>query len=392
MIGAPAPVGLQGENTPLANTERRRLFVLEREKLFRKGIASIKAYVPGKPMEDVMRELGLTEVVKLASNENPLGPSPKALQAIKESLDSINYYPDGACLALTQKLAQRLDVDPEGIIFANGEDNIISLVSKTFLNEGEEMIMADPSFSSFEISARAMGAKVIKVPVRSDFVTDLNAMLTAVTPKTKLIFLCNPNNPTGTINTRQEVEKFLAGLPDHVILVLDEAYKEFVEDPAYPEGLDYVRAGKNVLVSRTFSKVYGLAGIRVGFAVGHPDFIGGMKRIREAFATNRLAQIAALAALDDDEFLQRVVAVNKEGREYFYQEFDRLGLPYVKSQTNYVMVDTKKDIRQVFEDLQREGVIIRPAYIWDMPTWARVSVGTREENKKFIQALEKVLA
>lgn len=366
--------------------------MLDREKLFRKGLMDIKAYVPGKPMEDVMRELGLTEVVKLASNENPLGPSPKALEAVRESLDSINYYPDGACRALTQKLADKLGVDPEGIIFANGEDNIISLISKTFLNEGEEMIMADPSFSSFEIGARAVGGKVLKVPVGPDFITDLEAMAAAVTPPTKLIFLCNPNNPTGTINTRQEVEKFLASLPDRVLVVLDEAYKEFVEDPDYPEGLDYVRAGKNVLVTRTFSKVYGLAGLRVGFAVGHPDFIGGMKRIREAFATNRLAQIAALAALDDDEFMHRVVAVNKEGREYFYSEFERLGLPYIRSQTNYVMVDTKQDIRQVFLDLQREGVIIRPAYIWDMPTWARVSVGTGEENKKFIQALEKVLA
>ena len=366
--------------------------MLDREKLFRKGLVDIKAYVPGKPMEDVMRELGLTEVVKLASNENPLCPSPKALAAMRESLDSVNYYPDGACLALTQRLAEKLDVDPQGIIFANGEDNIISLISKAFLNEGEEMIMADPSFSSFEISTRAVGGKVIKVPIRSDFITDLEAMAAAVTPQTKLIFLCNPNNPTGTINTRPQVEAFLEGLPDHVLVVLDEAYKEFVEDPDYPEGLDYVRSGKNVLVTRTFSKVYGLAGIRVGFAVGHPDFIGGLKRIREAFATNRLAQIAALAALDDDEFLQRVVAVNKEGREYFYKEFDRLGLPYVKSQTNYVMVDTKKDIRQVFLHLQREGVIVRPAYIWDMPTWARVSVGTMEENKKFIQALKKVLA
>jgi histidinol-phosphate aminotransferase len=363
-----------------------------REKLFRKGIADIKAYVPGKPMEDVMREFGLTEVVKLASNENPLGPSPKAVEAIRAALDSLNIYPDGACLALTQKLAAKLNVDPDGIIFANGEDNIITLISKTFLNEGEEMIMADPSFSSFEISARAMGAKVIMVPVRPDFTTDLNAILAAVTEKTKLIYLCNPNNPTGTISTSTEVEKFLDKLPDHVVLIFDEAYKEFVDDPDYPEGLDYVRAGRNVLVSRTFSKVYGLAGIRIGYAIGHPELIGGMKRIREAFATNRLAQIGAMAALDDDEFLEQVTAVNREGREYLYQEFERMELPYVKSQANFMLVDTKKDIRQVFVDLQREGVIIRPAFIWNLPTWARVTVGTKEQNKKFIAALEKVLA
>jgi len=364
----------------------------EREKLFRKGIADIKAYVPGKPMEDVMREFGLTEVVKLASNENPLGPSPKAVAAMKEALDSVNYYPDGACLALTQKLASKVNIDPDAIIFANGEDNIISLISKTFLNEGEEMIMADPSFSSFEISARAMGAKVVKVPVRTDFTTDLDAILEAMTEKTKLVFLCNPNNPTGTISTSSEVESFLNQLPDRVVVILDEAYKEFVDDPDYPEGLDYVRAGHNVIVSRTFSKVYGLAGIRVGYAIGHPQFIGGMKRIREAFATNRLAQIAALAALDDDEFLEKVIASNREGREYLYAEFERLGLPYVKSETNFMLVDTKKDIQQVFLDLQRHGIIVRPAHIWDMPTWARVSVGTREENEKFIRALEQVLA
>lgn len=364
----------------------------EREKLFRKGITDIKAYVPGKPIEDVKKEFGLTEVVKLASNENPLGPSPKALAAIREALDSINIYPDGACQALTKKLADKLKVDPEAIVFANGEDNIITLISKTFLNEGEEMIMADPSFSSFEISARAMGAKVIMVPVRPDFTTDLDAILTSVTDKTKLIYLCNPNNPTGTICTRDEVDKFLDKLPDHVIVVFDEAYHEFVDDPNYPDGLDYVRAGRNVLVSRTFSKVYGLAGIRVGYAIGHPEFIGGMKRIREAFSTNRLAQVGAAAALDDDEFLQKVTALNREGREYLYQEFDRLGLPYVKSQANFILVDTKKDIKQVFVDLQKEGVIIRPAHIWNLPTWARVTVGTKEENQKFIQALEKVLA
>ncbi len=364
----------------------------ERQKLFRKGIAEIKAYVPGKPIEDVMREFGLTEVVKLASNENPLGPSPKALEAMRGALDSLNIYPDGACLALTKKLADKLDVDPDGIVFGNGEDNIITLISKTFLNEGEEMIMADPSFSSFEISARAMGAKVIMVPVRPDFTTDLDAILEAVNDKTKLIYLCNPNNPTGTICTRDEVEKFLDKLPDHVVLVFDEAYKEFVDDPSYPEGLDYVRAGHNVLVSRTFSKVYGLAGIRVGYAIGHPELIGGMKRIREAFATNRLAQIGAIAALDDDEFLKKVTDVIREGREYLYQEFERMGLPYVKSHTNFMMVDTKKDIKQVFVDLQREGVIVRPAHIWNLPTWARVTVGTMEENRKFIEALEKVLA
>ncbi|MGI6128955.1 MAG: histidinol-phosphate transaminase [bacterium] len=364
----------------------------EREKLLRKGIAEIKAYVPGKPIEDVKREFGLTEVVKLASNENPLGPSPKAVEAIRAAVDEINIYPDGACLALTQKLANKLNVDPDEIVFANGEDNIITLISKAFLNEGEEMIMADPSFSSFEISARAMGAKVVMVPVRPDFTTDLDAILGAITDKTKLIYLCNPNNPTGTICTRDEVEKFLDKLPSHVVLVFDEAYKEFVDDPNYPDGLNYVRQGYNVLVSRTFSKVYGLAGIRVGYAIGHPEFIGGLKRIREAFATNRLAQIGAAAALDDDEFLQKVTTVNREGREYLYKEFDRLGLPYVKSQTNFMMVDTKKDIKKVFVELQEQGIIIRPAFIWNLPTWARVTVGTMEENQRFIQALEKVLA
>ena len=279
--------------------EGRLHLVGEREKLFRKGIADIKAYVPGKPIEDVKREFGLTEVIKLASNENPLGSSPKALAAIREALDTLNIYPDGACLTLTKKLADKLNVDPESIVFANGEDNIITLISKTFLNEGEEMIMADPSFSSFEISARAMGAKVIMVPVRPDFTTDLDAILTAVTDKTKLIYLCNPNNPTGTICTRNEVERFLDKLPAHVLLVFDEAYHEFVDDPNYPNGLDYVRAGRNVLVSRTFSKVYGLAGIRAGYAIGHPEFIGGMKRIREAFATNRLAQVGQIEKVEN---------------------------------------------------------------------------------------------
>ncbi|MDK2882415.1 MAG: histidinol-phosphate aminotransferase [Bacillota bacterium] len=363
----------------------------EKEKLFRRGIAEIKPYVPGKPIEDVQREFGLKEVIKLASNENPLGPSPKALAAMHEALESANIYPDGACTELAKKLGAKLGVDPDWLIFANGEDNIITLISKTFLNEGEEMIMADPSFSSFEISARAMGAKVIMVPVRPDFTTDLTAMAAAITERTKLIFLCNPNNPTGTISTRKEVEEFLEKVPEHVIVVLDEAYKEFVDDPEYPDGLDYVRAGRNVIVSRTFSKIYGLAGLRIGYAIAHPDFIGGMKRIREAFAANRVAQAGALAALDDDEFVKKVHDLISAGREYLYKEFERLGLPYVKSQTNFILVDTKQDIRRVFQDLQREGVIIRPGHIWNLPTYARVTVGTPEQNEKFIRALEKVL-
>jgi histidinol-phosphate aminotransferase len=365
--------------------------VSNKEKLFRHGILDIKAYVPGKPIEDVQRELGLSEVIKLASNENPLGPSPKALAAARAALDSMNIYPDGACTELTKKLSGKLGLDPDWIVFANGEDNIITLISKTFLNEGEEMIMADPSFSSFAISARAVGAKVVSVPVRSDFKIDLKAVAAAIAEKTKLVFLCNPNNPTGTISTKSEVEEFLKAVPEHVIVVLDEAYKEFVDDPEYPDGLDYVRAGRNVIVSRTFSKVYGLAGLRVGYAIADPVFIGGMKRIREAFATNRVAQAAAVAALDDDEFVQKVHDMNSAGREYLYREFERLGLPYVKSQTNFILVDTKQDIKRVFQDLQREGVIIRPGHIWNLPTYARVSVGTLEENRKFVAALEKVL-
>ncbi|HHX75596.1 MAG TPA: histidinol-phosphate transaminase [Firmicutes bacterium] len=360
------------------------------QRLCREKILAIKPYVPGKPVEEVERELGIKNVIKLASNENPLGPSPKAEAAIRKLAATVSLYPDGNCYYLKETLARRFNVGTDQLFIGNGSDEIIEIIAKAFLEEGEEAVVADPTFSEYDFAVTLMGGVTVAVPLKK-LTHDLRAMADAVTENTKLFFICNPNNPTGTMVDKKAVAELMQRLPERVITVFDEAYHEYVTDPAYPRTLDYVRAGRNVIILRTFSKIYGLAGLRVGYALSTPEIIGMLNRVKEPFNVNLLAQAAALAALEDTEHLERSVRVNEEGKAYLYEEFDRLGLAYEPTRANFIWVQVKADSQKVFQKLLHLGVIVRTGDIFGAPDVLRVTVGTPEQNRRFIAALRSVL-
>ncbi|MFA5146407.1 MAG: histidinol-phosphate transaminase [Candidatus Omnitrophota bacterium] len=360
--------------------------------LVRKNILGVKPYVPGKPIEEVERELGLKDVIKLASNESCLGPSPRALAAVRKNLGKINRYPDASSFYLKERTAKFLGVKPDNLVFGNGSDEIICLALRVFAGEGDEVIIARPTFLIYEIASQIQNATAKFVPLTADFRYDLNAMKRAVTAKTKIIFIANPDNPTGTYVTKAELDEFFDGLPDKVVVFLDEAYFEFADHGRkdYPNGLDYIKR-PNVIVSRSFSKAYGLAGLRVGYGVANPGIISYIERVREPFNVNILAQAGALAALDDAAFLKRKLAHVAKEKEFLYSAFGSMGLRYVPSATNFILVDVKKDCKTVFGGLLKRGVIVRDMKAWGMDTFIRVTVGTRAENRKFIKALRGAL-
>jgi len=353
------------------------------------NIVHLPVYQPGKPIEEVKRELGLTEVIKLASNENPFGCSEAAKQAIVNELANTSLYPDGAAVALTEALAGHLGVGKDQIIFGAGSDEVILMIARAFLVPGDETIMADETFPQYKHNAEIEGAKIIEVPLKNGR-HDLPAMLAKVTDKTKIIWICNPNNPTGTIVTKDELDDFLAKVPAHVLVVLDEAYCEYIEDPSYPNGLDYVKRHPNVIALRTFSKIYGLASLRIGYGIGRPDIIRFVNQVREPFNTTRYAQAAAKAALEDTAFIEECKRRNVEGLAYLKAEFDRLGLGYFEPYGNFVMFDAGRPSQAVFEALLRKGIISRARWT-HYPTHIRITVGSAEQNRKFIAALEQVL-
>jgi histidinol-phosphate aminotransferase len=360
------------------------------EKLARKGILKITSYVPGKSIEEVQKEFGPKKWVKLASNENLLGPSPKAIAAIRKELPNIYLYPEGPCTILRRALAEKFALLERRVVISNGADNLILLIASAFINEGDEAIMADPTFSVYTNVTQIMGGKPVKVKLKN-FSHDLDAMLKKVTRKTKLVFICNPNNPTGTTVPLDSFNSFLSRLPERVIVVLDEAYGDFVEDALYPSGPDYVRERKQILVLRTFSKVYGLAGLRIGFALGREDLIDCLYQVREPFPVHRLGQVAAAAALKDGDHAIKSIQLVYEGKRYLYKELDRMGISYVPSQANFIFVDFEKDSEGVFKALLKEGIIIRPGKMWGYPTFARVTIGRMGDNRRLIRALKKVL-
>ncbi|PKM82818.1 MAG: histidinol-phosphate transaminase [Firmicutes bacterium HGW-Firmicutes-13] len=357
----------------------------------RKIIFDIKPYVPGKPIEEVERELGIKDIIKMASNENPFGPSPKALEAMKEALPKIHLYPDGNCFYLREALALKLGVEIDNLIVGNGSDEILKLLAETFLEPGDEIIIAQPSFSEYEFVGKIMGAACIFVPLK-DFTHDLEAMCRAVTDKTKMVFICNPNNPTGTIVKKAEVEAFLKDLEPQVLVVFDEAYYEYVTDEQYPESLDYVGEGQNVITLRTFSKIYGIAGQRIGYGIAKPRLISALNRVREPFNVNTLAQVGALAALGDDGHVAKSRRGNTEGYEYLTGWFKEKGLFFVSSQANFIFLEVKVDSQKLFREMLKEGIIVRTGDIFDYPQFIRVTIGTMEENKRFTKTLEKVLS
>ncbi len=375
---------------PYSRAEERGEEELKAENLTRKGILKIESYVPGKSIEEVQKEFGAKRWIKLASNENLMGPSPKAVAAIRQELPNIYLYPEGPCTVLRKALAGKFAISERMVVISNGADNSILMIANAFVNEGDEVMMADPTFSVYTNVTQIMGGKPIKVKLK-DFTHDLDAMLKKVNRKTKLVFICNPNNPTGTTVSLEAFNHFLSKLPKHVIVVLDEAYGDFVEDAFYPNGLDYIKERKQVIVLRTFSKVYGLAGLRIGYALGRGDLVDCLYQVRDPFPVHRLAQVAAVAALNDEDHAIRSIQLVYEGKRYIYKELDGMGLSYVPSQANFIFIDFEKDSEEVFQAFLREGIIIRPGKIWGYPTFARVTIGRMEDNRRFIKALKKIL-
>ena len=360
------------------------------ETLVRKGILDLKPYIPGKPIEEVQQELGLEEVIKLASNETSIGPSPLALEAIKKEIKNINLYPEGSSMVLREKLAHKLSLDPDMIIVGNGADNIIDLVGMAFINEGDEVIAGEVTFPAYETITTIMGGKFLPVKLK-DYSLDLEEMSRCLNERTKLIFLCNPNNPTGTMVDKEAVDNFLKQVPGEVIIVFDEAYCDYVEDPAYPDSLSYIREGRKVITLRTFSKIAGIAGLRVGYGIANAELISYLRRVVDPFPTNRLAQVAAAASLDDQEHRKKVLQTNQEGKIYLYKELKALGLFYLPTETNFIFIDLKRDSTTVFNELLKKGVIVRPGGMYGCPTFVRVTIGTAYENQKFIGVLQVVM-
>ncbi|BBI33212.1 histidinol-phosphate transaminase [Cohnella abietis] len=353
------------------------------------NIVHLPVYQPGKPVDDVKRELGLDEVIKLASNENPFGSSPKVKEAIARELENISIYPDGAAVELSNALAKHHDVNADQIIFGAGSDEIILMIARAFLVPGDETIMADQTFPQYKHNAQIENAVIIEVPLQAG-THDLPAMLERVTDKTKVIWVCNPNNPTGTINTSEEVEAFLSKVPSHILVVLDEAYCEYVEDPTFPDGLKLLEKYPNVITLRTFSKIYGLASLRIGYGIGRPDVIRSINQVREPFNTSRFGQAAALAALQDEQFIEYCRVQNKQGLAYFNSSFTELGLLAFPAHGNFIMVDVQRPSQEVFDALLRKGIIVRAGHKL-YPTYIRITVGSQEQNEKVIAALTAVL-
>lgn len=361
-------------------------------KICRDCILRLKPYVPGKPIEEVQREYGLTDIIKLASNENPLGPSPKAVEAMKKACEKVALYPDGNCFALRNAVAEHIGVQPDYLSFGTGSDELIREIGTAFLEEGDCVVQGDPTFSQYEGAATVNNCECCLANLKDGYYYDVDAILGCINERTKLVFIANPNNPTGAMMNQSEVERLIAGMPSRAILILDEAYYEYIERPDYPNALQWVLEGKNVISLRTFSKIHGLAGLRLGYAIARPELIGYIERVRLPFNVSSIAQVAAIASLSDPGHIERSRKVNSEGKQYFYKEFRRMGLSFAESEANFVWVDLGRDSKEVFHELLKKGVIIRTGDIFGWPTHARVTIGTAEENSRFIKALEEVLS
>jgi histidinol-phosphate aminotransferase len=355
-------------------------------------IRTLTPYPPGMPIEELERELGIRDSIKLASNENPLGPSPKAIEAIAKALPQLHRYPDGSAFYLKRRLAELHGVSPDEIIVGNGSNELIEMVVRTFVRPRDEVVMADQAFVVYRMVTQAVAATPRIVPLRH-FTHDLEAMADAVSSRTRLVFVANPNNPTGTIFRRPAWESFLQALAGRQLLVVaDDAYAEFVTDPDYPDTIACRGDGAVPVVSlRTFSKLYGLAGLRIGYGVAPVGVVDALGRVRQPFNVNALALVAAQAALDDTEHVRRTLALNRDGMAYLTREFDRLGVPWVPSSANFILVKVGKGSR-VYEALLRDGVIVRPMDGYGFPEHLRVTIGLPEENERCIRALEAVLA
>ncbi|MCD6406428.1 histidinol-phosphate transaminase [Candidatus Aerophobetes bacterium] len=358
------------------------------EKIVPSEILQVKPYVPGKPIEEVKRELGLSKVIKLASNENPLGPSPEAVEAICRYASQVHLYPDGDCYYLKRELALHLEVEPDNIILGNGSDEIVSILTRVFIQEGKEAIMGYPSFLMYKIDTQLARGKIICVPL-NDFKIDIDAIIKAINSNTRIIFISNPNNPTGTIVTREKMQELVENIPPWVLVVCDEAYYEYVEDSLYPDSLRWVKEGKNVVVLRTFSKIYGLAGLRIGYGVARKEIISILNRARPPFNVNLLAQVAARASLKDKKHLLKSKNLIKEEKKFLYTKLKELGVEFVPSQTNFILIRTGNKTEEIINNLLKKGIIVRGMQAYNLPDYIRLTIGTREENEFFIQEFRK---
>lgn len=362
------------------------------KKLFRKEVYSAKAYVPGKPVEDLKRELNIDKIEKLASNENPLGPSPKAMEYIEKEIKNINMYPDSAAIKLREKLAEKHGVKIENIIVGSGGEELIKNIAETFINPGDEVMIATPTFGKYATDVSFLGGVVISIPLNKEYKQDVEKIIKSVNEKTKLIFICNPNNPTGNIMTKAEQEYLIKNLPQDVVVVFDEAYYDYaVKNKEYPETLNILKERPNTIILRTFSKVAGIAAVRLGYLLTSQEICEAMYKIKLTFSVNRLAQAAALGALEDKEHIEKTVELNYKSLALMEEYFDKNGFEYIKSSANFVFVNVNMDSKVVFQKLLEKGVIIRGGFLWGWNNWIRVSTGTIEQTKIFIDRLEEVL-
>jgi histidinol-phosphate aminotransferase len=359
------------------------------EKLVKPYILEIKPYQPGKPVEELERELGVEGAIKIASNENPHGPSPKAVEAMRGALDEMHRYPDGAAFALRAKLADRYGIRGDQLVFGCGADEVLELLAKSFLGPGDEVVYAWPSFAMYPVIVKGMGASSVQVPLDEDLQHDLDAMAKAVNDRTKMVVLCNPNNPTGTAFRAKEFEAFVKALPDELILVVDEVYWDFARSDDLPDTLGLIARRPGTISVRSFSKLYGLAGMRIGYGICDAELADLLNRARHPFNVSRLAEVAALAALDDTEHVERTLRRNREGAEMLTRDLEALGLRVWPTDTNFILVRTDRTGTELYEALLHEGVIVRPLPGTGLDQHVRVTIGTPEENQRLIEAMRR---
>ena len=353
-------------------------------------IATLSPYIPGKPLEELERELGITGCVKLASNENPLGPSPKALAAMSGALADLNRYPDGGGYALRKAIAAKFDWPMDGVVLGNGSVDIIEMAARTFCASGDEMVIPHGAFISARLAGQSVNAALMTVPI-NDCRHDVDGMIARITPRTRIVYVDNPANPLGSFIPKQEWARLVAALPPDCLLIADQAYFEYIENPEYPDGCQDLRAGKNLLVLHTFSKIHGLAGLRIGYGLADPKIVTDINRVRSPFNTNSLAQAAGIAALGDGEFIARVRDLNRKEMAYLEAELDKRNVKRIPSVTNFILIDMEREAAPIYDKLLRQGVIVRPIKNYGFPNHLRISIGSHEENERFVQALDKVL-
>lgn len=359
-----------------------------------KGVQSLSPYQAGKPIEELKREYGVSDVIKLASNENPLGPSPKVLSAIENELAELSRYPDGNAFDLKAALAKKHNVAENQITIGNGSNDILEILTRAFVTPEHEVIFSQHAFVVYPIVTQSVGAKAVVTPAKN-WGHDLEAMQSAITDKTRVIFIANPNNPTGTWLAKSELTTFIKSVPQDVLVVLDEAYFEFADSDIaaenYPNGVELTKQYPNLIVTRTFSKAYGLAGLRVGYSISDPQVADALNRVRQPFNVNSLALEAAKIAVTDLEYLESGLQLNADGMKYLMSEFEAMGLTYIPSVGNFICVNVGNNAMKVYDDLLYQGVIVRPVANYEMPEYLRITIGTKNENERFISALKKVL-